>query len=176
MNEDQIKLVYKMIGFLLRAPNYTVIDKMRKIDQALENIDNCHIVEHIRNYIVIVEDMISDGRINPHFNFYDRTTIPNTCITKSHSKAHQEEFRLQSKHIYTRLEFDYKDQELFHYLPEILEFFSSTSRERRQEILNRKGELFKGLREKLLKAHSFYTLLLDALMITMEDDQVYRVA
>lgn len=177
MNQEQIQTVYQLTSFLLRYPKEEVRSVLPELKEEILDLDQNQVQDHLLRFIDVVQEIPGEDWIDHYIQLFDFGRTTNLYVT--YLKLGEQRERglelLKLKNFYSKAGFEVIDKELPDYLPLMLEFSAHTWEEG-IELLTTYEKAIREIRETLVKAQSFYTFLLDALLITMEEAGIYQTA
>lgn len=172
MEKEESSLVYQMISYLLRYPEPHTLSILKDLKNEVKHLENQPIREKLNKFIEESFSMPFDAWVNHYIDMFDFGRLTNLYVT--YLKLGEQRERglelLKLKQYYKAAGYDLTDEELPDYLPLMLEFCASVSKETSNELLKEHAEAMGFIRDKLSENKSHYVLLFDTLFLNMKNN------
>ncbi|AOM82177.1 nitrate reductase molybdenum cofactor assembly chaperone [Salisediminibacterium beveridgei] len=170
--------VYSIISYLLQYPSKEITSSIAIIKETIGDMEHPQLYMHFSSFFHWVTDM-TEAQWEDHyiqmFDFGKKTNLYISYDLKGEDKE-RGTVLLNMKQAYQAGGFKVDCGELPDYLPMMLEFCAHAAPEDRKKLIETYFPQIKGIREGLVEAQSGYTFILDALLVTLENDGIRRAA
>ncbi|WP_100011453.1 nitrate reductase molybdenum cofactor assembly chaperone [Lentibacillus sediminis] len=170
MKRTEINKVYQLLSFLMQYPDRQMKEALLEVKEEISRFEHPEVKMKLERFIAISEDTELEEWIDYYIENFDFGRVTNLYVTylKSGEQRERGLELLKLKKFYEASGFTVTDKELTDYLPLMLEFCGQVPAETIRELMQMNAKAILEIHEKLRETSNYYTLLFDALLLTME--------
>jgi nitrate reductase molybdenum cofactor assembly chaperone NarJ/NarW len=166
--------IYQFISILLQYPDDEWFNILQEIKSEIYTIQNKQVQQLFHTFINSIESISKDDIIENYIENFDFGKITNLYVTYLKLREQRERGLelLKLKLFYKDHGFEMTDEELPDYLPLMLEFCGNVSKDVSNELLQMHFAAIEEIQSRLKENESIYAVLLQALLLTMEQNGI----